>query len=82
MPHEEDIVEIGGVRMNRRESDGDPKGPRSRFLSVWYRCCHTYGRLYRNREQTMYVGRCPRCGAQVHALIGQQGTSRRMFEAR
>ena len=53
-----------------------------RFLSIWFRCCHTYGRIYPNREETAYVGRCPRCGAQVQARIGPDGTSRRIFEAR
>ena len=77
----EDIVEIGGRRVCGPSADA-PTPARSKFLSVWYRCCHTYGRLYRNREETMYVGRCPRCGVQVHALIGPDGTARRMFEAR
>lgn len=52
-----------------------------RFLSVWFRCCHVYGRIYRNTEATRYEGRCPRCGAYVHAGIGENGTSRRLFEA-
>ncbi len=48
---------------------------------VFFRCCHTYARAYRNSEQTAYVGRCPKCGATVRARIGPGGTSRRMFEA-
>ena len=49
---------------------------------MWFRCCHTYGRMYRNRAETAYEGRCPRCGAMVHARIGPGGTSQRTFEAR
>jgi hypothetical protein len=86
VPDPEDIVEIGGVR---RSAAGQPPrrgrescGPRRRFLSVWYRCCHTYGRLNRNRDGTAYEGSCPRCGARVQALIGPGGTDRRCFEAR
>ncbi|MCP3906270.1 MAG: hypothetical protein GY715_21820 [Planctomycetes bacterium] len=57
-------------------------GPKRPFLSIWFRCCHQYGRLYRNRSETAYEGRCPRCGARVRAGIGPQGTSRRSFEAK
>ncbi len=56
-------------------------GPRRRFLSVWYQCCHVYGRMYRNPEATAYEGRCPKCGGAVHALIGPDGSNRRMFLA-
>jgi hypothetical protein len=56
--------------------------PPRKFLSIWYRCCHTYGRLTRNKEGSAYEGRCPRCGAGVRARIGPGGTNRRMFEAR
>ncbi len=56
-----------------------PKGPRRRFRSVWYRCCHVYGRMYRNTAETAYLGRCPRCGAPVRAVIGPGGTNRQMF---
>ncbi len=58
-----------------------PDGPRRRFLSVWYRCCQVYGRMYTNADATAYEGRCPRCGAAVWALIGPHGTDRRIFVA-
>lgn len=60
---------------------GQGKGPRRRFLSVWFRCCHVYGRMYRNADETAFQGRCPRCGAPVRALIGYGGTNRRSFTA-
>ncbi len=62
-------------------ADAGASSPR-RFLSVWYSCCHAYGRLQRDASGTRYVGRCPRCGSQVQARIGPGGTNRRMFEAR
>ncbi len=62
-------------------SDGSERGPRRRFLSVFFRCCNVYGRMYPNAAETMYVGRCPRCGATVQARIGPDGTEQRVFLA-
>ena len=59
----------------------DAAGTGRRFLSVWYQCCHTYGRLYRDAAGTRYEGRCPRCGARAQALIGPGGTNQRIFRA-
>ncbi len=53
-----------------------------RFLSVWYACCHAYGRLSRNRARTAFEGACPRCGRRARARIGPGGSTRRVFEAR
>jgi hypothetical protein len=76
------MVDIDGLRGSPAAApSGPPRGPRRRFLAVWFRCCHVYGRMYRNRDETAYEGRCPRCGAMVDALIGPHGTSRRVFEA-
>jgi hypothetical protein len=77
-----DIVDIPGVpnpAADAARGEGDQRGPTRKFLQVWFTCCHTYGRLYRNAERTKYEGRCPRCGAKVHAHIGPGGTSQRMF---
>lgn len=49
------------------------------FLGVWFECCGTYGRLYKNKSGTMYVGRCPRCLRPVTVKIGGEGTNRRFF---
>jgi hypothetical protein len=73
-----DILHVAGLG----HGAPDGRGPRRPFLSIWFRCCHVYGRLYRNPERTMYRGRCPACGATVRATIGPDGTPRRLFEAR
>jgi hypothetical protein len=68
-----------------RESTPGPRTTRTTakpFLSVWFRCCHAYGRMMRNAQQTHYIGRCPKCGARVTATIGPDGTPQRIFEAR
>ena len=54
------------------------KGTRP-FLGVSFAACRVYGRLYKNREGTAYVGRCPRCGKSVQVPIGAHGTAQRFF---
>ena len=74
-----DIVDIDGIRSDSTR----PTPPTSLrpFLSIWYRCCNTYGRLYRNQTECAYEGRCPGCGRQAHVGIGPNGTSTRVFKA-
>lgn len=52
-----------------------------KFLGVHFKCCNAYGRLYQNKQETHYVGRCPRCMQPVKAAIGKGGTNQRFFEA-
>ena len=83
MADPQDQIDIPGLRRSavpRGRPETDAAG--RPFLSVWFRCCHAYGRLYRNRERTAYEGPCPRCGCRVRARIGPGGTDRRVFEAR
>lgn len=92
-PDPRDIVDIAGIRDRqptpearspaearaaiaaRRAEPGRP------WISVWFRCCHVYARIYRNPQATAYDGACPRCSARVHAQVGPGGTSQRIFEA-
>jgi hypothetical protein len=82
-----DSLEIGGRRVlgagraSCRAESTPADSSSKRFLSVWFRCCHAYGRMQRNREGSAYEGRCPKCGSAVRASIGPGGTSKRMFEA-
>jgi len=81
-----DRVDIEGLRTpddssaGRSSAGGASSG--KRFIMIWFRCCHAYGRLTRNAAGTHYAGRCPRCGAPVSVRIGPGGTDRRIFEAR
>lgn len=70
--------ENGGDRSKKTKQER--RGPTKRFLSIMFRCCNTYGRLYPNKEGTRYEGKCPRCGARTQATIGRGGTDRRLFE--
>lgn len=80
-----DIVDIPGVTLPKAPGGGGRDGAGSRnpnaWLGIWFRCCHVYGRLYKNRTGRAYVGRCPRCGGEVSARVGDGGTTRRFFEA-
>ena len=52
-----------------------------RFLGVRFACCGVYARVYVNRDDTAYVGYCPRCSRQVRFQIGHGGTDCRFFTA-
>lgn len=87
MPDPRDIVDIPGVTTGRdsprtpeQSSGANAPGSKS-WLGIWFRCCHTYGRLYKDPTCRTYVGRCPKCGAQARAKVGSGGTNRRLFEA-
>ncbi|MEO9590530.1 hypothetical protein [Rhodopirellula bahusiensis] len=60
--------------------DGTPGNPRP-FIGIQFRCCQTYGRIYRNDQRTAYRGRCPKCGARMEIPIGSGGTNKRFFSA-
>jgi len=73
------------LTFGRRPVDTDPAHPAPRsarpWISVWFRCCHVYARIYRTADGARYTGRCPRCGAEVSARVGPGGTNRRFFQA-
>jgi len=66
------------------EEDNQEQSTR-KFIGVWFECCHTYGRLYKNKEGTMYRGRCPKCLRPVQVAINaesERATNRRFFRGR
>lgn len=60
----------------------EEKRNNTNFLGVMFECCNVYGRLYKNKEGTYYVGRCPRCLRELKIKIGDGGTNQRFFRAR
>jgi hypothetical protein len=88
VPDPQDIVDIPGIATSKpaapdpaRGAAGERPGPAVPFLMIWFRCCHAYGRLYKDRDGTRYHGRCPKCLASCEVPVGDGGTSRRIFEA-
>jgi hypothetical protein len=88
MPEQRDRVEIGD-RVIEGAADGGAAdggaggrpGPGGRpFLRLWFRCSGQYARAYRSADGTVYLGRCPKCGATSRFLVGPGGTNQRFFE--
>lgn len=52
-----------------------------RFVGVQFTCCDVYTRVYVNRDETAYEGRCPKCAKKVRLGIGPGGTDARFFTA-
>lgn len=56
-------------------------GNKAQFLGIYFECCSTYGRIYKDRSEKTYQGMCPRCGKKIVVPIGEEGTSSRFFVA-
>jgi hypothetical protein len=57
----------------------EPISPDRPYLGIHFACCGVYSRIYRNAEQTAYVGHCPRCTRRVQVHIVPGGTNQRFF---
>lgn len=66
-----------GVKIMIEESN--QKKPN--YLGIMFDCCGVYARIYKNKDCTAYVGRCPRCMRTIQVPIGEEGTNKRFFRA-
>lgn len=57
-----------------------PAGPR-RYIGILFECCGVYARVYRQPDQMMYEGRCPKCLCTVRVRVGKDGVATRIFRA-
>lgn len=67
------------------ENDNEQGSTQRKFIGVWFECCHTYGRLYKNKKGTLYVGRCPKCLRPINVPINsdsERATNRRFFRGK
>jgi hypothetical protein len=68
-----DIANLDGASPDAARNAARP------FVSVLFRCCNVYQRIYRSADGTKYEGRCPKCARPVRFLVGEGGTSERFF---
>lgn len=54
---------------------------KSNYLGIMFNCCNVYARIYKNRDGSAYVGRCPKCMRTVRVQVGEGGTNQRFFNA-
>lgn len=62
-------------------SDASGETSQRRFVGIHFACCSVYTRIYVNRDETAYEGRCPKCGRIARLKIGSGGTDCRFFTA-
>jgi hypothetical protein len=86
-PHREDSArsaESFAGSVDRRgdsplgDSSGDQKVP---FLGIHFKCCKTYGRIYRSPLRLVYEGQCPKCRGSLTVPIGPGGLDSRFLSA-
>jgi len=51
------------------------------YISIFFRCCGVYQRIYRRKGVTTYVGYCPRCLGKIEVKVDPSGSDDRIFEA-
>ena len=51
------------------------------YISVYFRCCGVYQRIYRKPGVSRYVGWCPQCARRVVVTVDPSGTDDTFFEA-
>lgn len=66
---------------NENETQTSENSAKRSYLGIMFNCCNAYGRVYKNKEGTAYVGRCPRCMRSIRIKVGDGGTDRRFFNA-
>lgn len=54
---------------------------RKRFIGVKFDCCQVYTRIYANKDETSFEGRCPKCLRKVSIKTHKKGVNLKWFSA-
>lgn len=73
-------IDLSSNTPPKPESDAASSEKR-RYIGVNFACCDVYQRVYVNRDETAYMGHCPRCARRVRFEVGPGGTDARVFIA-
>lgn len=57
------------------------KRPMRPHISIHFKCCNVYSRIYLNHKGDAFAGHCPRCAAPVRIRVGQGGSAARIWRA-
>lgn len=50
-------------------------------ITVHFRCCNAYARVYLNHDGSAFAGHCPRCARPVRVKAAPGGTRARVWVA-
>jgi hypothetical protein len=65
---------------NEEETNEGQSGDRP-FVSILFKCCNVYQRIYLNRYGKAFVGWCPKCCRRVTVKVDPSGSDDRFFTA-
>jgi hypothetical protein len=63
------------------DSPGAHHAPPRRFIGVLFDCCGVYARIYRQPDECVYAGRCPKCLRTLTVHVRPDGSRARIFRA-
>lgn len=66
---------------NRPGTNPSQPRPRRPYISIFFDCCQVFSRIYRQPEDRVYIGRCPRCLRTLTVRVAPDGTPTRIFRA-
>ncbi|MAI33187.1 MAG: hypothetical protein CMM07_16135 [Rhodopirellula sp.] len=68
-------------RAGKQVAGNSPGNQKAPFLGIHFKCCKTYGRIYRSPLRLVYEGHCPKCRGLLTVPIGPGGVDSRFLSA-